>query len=119
MIPLVIEIEIVNVRVVQYHGYNLRIEVVQHVVVRAGGGEGIVLAGTSEHCPVGATLGHVYRRVRRLHAPCLFPFDCRHVVTRRVGRLREIDVCSVCRGEFLRDCCDGSVGGVNGVDQRI
>ena len=121
MIPLVVEIEIVNVRVVQYHGYDLGIEVVQHVVVRAGGGEGIVLAGAPEHGLVGATLGHIYRRVGRLHAPRLFPLDSWHwhVVAGRVRRLSEIDVSSVSRGEFLRDCCDGSVGGIDGVDQRI
>ena len=120
MIPLVVEIEIVYVRVVEYHGYDLRIEMVEHVMVRRRI-ERVILTGTPEHCLVGSTLSDVEGRVGGLHAPRLFPFDrrYRHVVTCRVRRFREIDVSSVSRGEFLRDRCDCSVGWVDGVNQRI
>lgn len=97
MIPLVVEIEIVNVRIVEDHGYDLGIEVVQHVVVRAGRGEGVVLTRAPEHCFIRTALGYIEGRVRRLQTPRLFPFYIRyrHVVTCCVGSFCQVDVGSV------------------------
>ena len=59
VVPLIIQVKIVNVSVVEDHGDDLRVEVVQHVV-GARRGEVVVLAAAPEDGLVGGgALGRV------------------------------------------------------------